>query len=54
MELWKILLITLGIVPGILALVFGIYACIRVGALSDSIDYLADIDEEDNSNERGE
>ena len=32
---WKIVLIILGLVPGLLAFVFSIYACVRVGAKSE-------------------
>lgn len=35
---WKIVLIILGLAPGLLAFVFSIYACIRVGAKSESND----------------
>ena len=32
---WKIVLTILGLVPGLLAFVFSIYACVRVGAKSE-------------------
>ena len=35
MEWWQIALIIAGIVPVAIALVFTIYACVRVGARSD-------------------
>lgn len=35
MEWWKIALIIVGIIPPVLALIFSVYACIRVGARSE-------------------